>query len=171
MISLDQYRTERYSNGCMAPSADLGISRRRRRGASTRRCLLLVKCTSPEFGAVRSLRKQRPPADTSGQTTDASYGKRGVTSTLLLGAMPAREVETSPWSDGPLDESESRRVVRQTPRVSDLAWSSSSTVGGTVGTYGTYGTCVPYTHTLICGACSTVLPGRCATPRDTHGRC
>jgi hypothetical protein len=79
----------------MAPSADLGISRRRR-GASTRRCLLLVKCTSPEFGAVRSLRKQRPPADTSGQTTDASYGKRGVTSTLLLGAMPAREVENLP---------------------------------------------------------------------------
>ena len=127
MISLDQDRTERYSNGCMAPSADLGISRRRR-GASTRRCLLLVKCTSPEFGAARSLRKQRPPADTSGQTTDASYGKRGVTSTLLLGAMPAREVENLPF--GPTARWTSLNLVGsfdRPPRVSDLAWSPSTT--------------------------------------------
>ena len=34
-----------------------------------------------------------------------------------------REVEKPPLrSDGPLDESESRRVVRRTPGVSDLAW-------------------------------------------------
>ena len=50
-----------------------------------------------DFGAVRSQRKQRPPADTIDEQRTPYYGKRWVTSTLLLGAIPTREVENLPF--------------------------------------------------------------------------